>query len=90
LERDGLVTRLVDPKDARATLIDITDAGRAWREQQRRHPHERVAEVVDTLRAEEELELSLAMCAALPVLEQLSRNAALQWREWHVATVLSG
>ncbi|MFZ0906026.1 MAG: MarR family transcriptional regulator [Mycobacterium sp.] len=30
LERDGLVVRLVDPDDARATLVDITGAGRAY------------------------------------------------------------
>jgi DNA-binding MarR family transcriptional regulator len=29
LERDGLVVRLIDPDDGRATLVDITDGQRA-------------------------------------------------------------
>jgi DNA-binding MarR family transcriptional regulator len=28
MEREGLVVRLIDPEDARATLVDITAAGR--------------------------------------------------------------
>src|SRR6202021_3282827 len=31
LEREGLVVRLIDPEDGRATLVAITDAGRALR-----------------------------------------------------------
>ena len=31
LEREGLVIRLIDPEDARATLVAITDAGSALR-----------------------------------------------------------
>ena len=31
MEREGLVIRLIDPEDARATLVDVTDAGRALR-----------------------------------------------------------
>src|ERR1700740_2109042 len=33
LERDGLVVRLIDSEDARATLVTITDAGRALRDE---------------------------------------------------------
>ena len=29
MEREGLVVRLIDPEDGRATLVAITDAGRA-------------------------------------------------------------
>src|ERR1700739_3069361 len=33
LEREGLVVRLIDPEDARGTLVAITDAGLALRAQ---------------------------------------------------------
>jgi DNA-binding MarR family transcriptional regulator len=36
MEREGLVVRLVDPEDARATLVDITAAGRALRARRQR------------------------------------------------------
>jgi DNA-binding MarR family transcriptional regulator len=75
MEREGLVVRLIDPEDARATLVDITAAGRAvWAElyQSRR---ERLAELLDNLSPDEEATLGLAMRVALPLIEQLTRHA---------------
>jgi DNA-binding MarR family transcriptional regulator len=76
LERDGLLARLVDPGDARATLVEITDAGRALRAELRQSQHERLGELLDTLSAHDEATLSLAMRVALPLLRQLTRHAA--------------
>lgn len=76
LEREGLVIRLIDPEDARATLVDITAAGRALREDLRRSQHERLGELLDTLSPQDEATLSLAMRVALPLIEQLTRQAA--------------
>jgi DNA-binding MarR family transcriptional regulator len=76
LEREGVVIRLIDPEDARATLVDITAAGRALREDLRRSLHERLGELLDTLSPQDEATLSLAMRVALPLIEQLTRQAA--------------
>jgi DNA-binding MarR family transcriptional regulator len=76
LERDGLVVRLVDPDDARATLVAITDAGRALRDEQHQSTHERMVELLDGLPSDDQATLALAMRVALPLLQQLTRNAA--------------
>jgi DNA-binding MarR family transcriptional regulator len=76
LERDGLLARLVDPEDARATLVEITGAGRALRAGLRQSQHERLGELLDVLSAHDEVTLSLAMRVALPLLRQLTRHAA--------------
>jgi DNA-binding MarR family transcriptional regulator len=76
LEREGLVIRLIDPGDARATLVDITGAGRALRAELRQSQHERLAELLDTLSPHDEATLSLAMRVALPLLQQLTQRAA--------------
>ena len=76
LERDGLVVRLVDPEDARATLVAITDAGRALRAELHQSAHERMAELLDRLSADDQATLALAMRVATPLLEQLTRDAA--------------
>lgn len=76
MEREGLVVRLVDPDDARATLVDITDAGRVLRAQLHQSVRERLAELLDTLPPHDEATLGLAMRVALPLIEELTRHAA--------------
>jgi DNA-binding MarR family transcriptional regulator len=90
LEREGLVIRRIDPTDARAMLVEITDAGRKLRGELRQSQHERMAEVLDTLTPENELTLSQAMCAALPVLEHLSRGTVPDRRAGRAVTALTG
>jgi DNA-binding MarR family transcriptional regulator len=75
MEREGLVVRLIDPDDARATLVDITDQGVALRERLLQYQHERLAELLDTLNPDEQATLALAMRVALPLIEQLTRHA---------------
>ena len=76
LEREGLVVRLIDPEDARATLVAITDAGRALRAEQHHSAHERMAELLDRLSADDQATLALAMRVAMPLLQQLTPDAA--------------
>ena len=76
MEREGLVVRLVDPEDGRATLVAVTDAGRALHAEQRQSTHERVAELLDRLSADDQAALALAMRVAVPLLHQLTRDAA--------------
>jgi DNA-binding MarR family transcriptional regulator len=76
LERQGLVIRLIDPEDARGTLVAITDAGLVLRAELLQSVHERVAELVDRLSADDQATLALAMRVATPLLEQLTRDAA--------------
>jgi DNA-binding MarR family transcriptional regulator len=90
LEREGLVIRRIDPTDARAMLVEITDAGRKLRGELRQSQHERMAEVLDTLTPENELTLSQAMCAALPVLEHLGRGTVPDRRAGRAVTALTG
>ena len=78
LERDGLVVRLIDPDDARATLVDLSDAGHALLAELRRLRRDRLAQQLDTLSPHDEVTLSLAMRVALPLLHQLSSSAAEQ------------
>ena len=75
LERAGLVVRLIDPDDGRATLVDITDAGRALRAQLRQTQRDNLAELLEALSPDDEATLSLAMRVAAPLLDKL-RNAA--------------
>ena len=76
MEREGLVVRLIDPEDARATLVEITPAGRAVWAELKVSRRERLAELLDTLSPDEEATLGLAMRVALPLIEQLTRHAA--------------
>jgi DNA-binding MarR family transcriptional regulator len=76
MEREGLVVRLIDPEDGRATLVAITDAGRALRAEQRQSVRERMAELLDKLSADNQATLALAMRVAMPLLQQLTRDAA--------------
>jgi DNA-binding MarR family transcriptional regulator len=76
MEREGLVVRLIDAKDARATLVAITDAGRALRDELHQSVHERMAELLDRLSADDQATLALALRVATPLLQQLTRDAA--------------
>ena len=76
MEREGLVVRLIDPEDARATLVAITDAGRALRDELHQSLHEHMAELLDGLSADDQATLALAMRVATPLLQQLTRDAA--------------
>ena len=76
LEREGLVVRLIDPEDARATLVAITDAGRALRDELHQSLHEHMAELLDRLPPDDQATLALAMRVAMPLLQQLTRDAA--------------
>jgi DNA-binding MarR family transcriptional regulator len=76
MEREGLVVRLMDPEDGRATLVAITNVGRALRAEQRQSVHERMAQLLDRLSAEDQATLALAMRVATPLLRQLTRDAA--------------
>jgi DNA-binding MarR family transcriptional regulator len=76
MEREGLVVRLIDPEDARATLVAITDAGRALQDELHLAGRERMAELLDRLSADDRAALALAMRVAMPLLQQLTRDAA--------------
>jgi DNA-binding MarR family transcriptional regulator len=76
LEQQGLVVRLIDPDDARATLVDLTEAGHAFLAELRQLRRDRLAQLLDTLPPHDEATLSLAMRVALPLLEQLTARAA--------------
>jgi DNA-binding MarR family transcriptional regulator len=76
LERDGLVVRLIDPNDARATLVDLSQAGHAFLAELRQLRRARLAELLDTLSPHDEATLSLAMRVAVPLLQQLTSRAA--------------
>ena len=76
LERDGLVVRLIDPDDGRATLVDITDAGQALQAQQRQTQRDNLAELLEALSPDDEATLSLAMRVAVPLLDKLGNVAA--------------
>jgi DNA-binding MarR family transcriptional regulator len=76
LEREGLVTRLVDPEDARGTLVAITADGRAVRAELHRSQNQRLGELLDTLSAQDQTTLGFAMHVAWPLLQQLTEHAA--------------
>ena len=76
MDREGLVVRLIDPEDGRGTLVAITDAGRALRSERHQSAQERMAELLDRLSADDQATLALAMRVAMPLLQQLTRDAA--------------
>jgi DNA-binding MarR family transcriptional regulator len=76
LQREGLVTRLSDPQDARATLVDITARGRARRVKLQKSIHDRLVALLDMLPAESRATLSLAMRVAAPLIDQLTQLAS--------------
>jgi DNA-binding MarR family transcriptional regulator len=88
MDREGLVVRLIDPEDGRATLVAITDAGRALRSERHQSAHERMAELLDRLSADDQAMLALAMRVAMPMLQQLTRDAAEHPQSEPAATAL--
>ncbi len=76
LERAGLVTRLIDPEDARATLVAITETGLALRDELHQSLHQRMAELLGTLPADDQATLALALRVAAPLLQRLTLEAA--------------
>jgi DNA-binding MarR family transcriptional regulator len=75
LERQGLATRINDPKDGRAALVNITNAGRALLAARRRARPDRLAELLKAVSAEDEAALTLAAHVALPIIRRLVHNA---------------
>jgi DNA-binding MarR family transcriptional regulator len=71
LERHGLVTRVDDPEDGRVALVGLSGAGRALRADQQRERRDRLAELLTALPAEDQAQLNLAMCVALPIIRRL-------------------
>src|SRR6478672_3510507 len=75
LQRQGLATRINDPEDGRAALVNITNAGRALLNARRRDRRDRLAELLMALSPEDEATLTLAMHVALPIIRRLIHNA---------------
>jgi DNA-binding MarR family transcriptional regulator len=76
LDREGLVTRLIDANHAQATLVAISESGSALRAQLRQSLGERLVDLLSTSSPEEQARLGLAMRVAPPLLQQLTLNAA--------------
>jgi DNA-binding MarR family transcriptional regulator len=75
LERQGLVARVADPEDGRATLVEVTDHGQEVIDDRRRVRRQRLDELLETLTPEEANALWLSAHVALPVLWRLVANA---------------
>ncbi|HWC80406.1 MAG TPA: MarR family transcriptional regulator [Pseudonocardiaceae bacterium] len=75
LERQGLVTRVDDPDDKRASLVALTGSGRALLADRHRNRRHRITELLATLPAGDTATLRLAMHAALPVVRRLAETA---------------
>jgi DNA-binding MarR family transcriptional regulator len=75
LEREDLVARFTDPRDGRATLVDITASGRTQRLHLRRSVRGRMIELLEALAVEDQATLNLAMRAASPHINLLTQLA---------------
>ncbi|MTD53328.1 MarR family transcriptional regulator [Amycolatopsis sp. RM579] len=75
LERQGLVTRISDPEDGRASLVALTESGRALLQERRRIHRERLAGLIATLPAEDAAALRLAISVIQPVVGRLTETA---------------
>jgi DNA-binding MarR family transcriptional regulator len=75
LERQGLVVRVRDPEDGRASLIAISDAGRTLVANRLRDRHDRLADLLATLSPEDDASLRLAMHVARPIVRRLIETA---------------
>jgi DNA-binding MarR family transcriptional regulator len=76
LHEDGLVNRIRDPHDGRATLIEITPSGRERRAQPERVVRNPVIELLNALPVEDQASLSEAMRVASPLIEPLAQLPA--------------
>jgi DNA-binding MarR family transcriptional regulator len=76
LQREGLVTRLNDPQDARVTLVDITARGHAHRVKLQKSVYDRLIELLDRLPDDSRVTLRLAMRVAAPFIDQLTELAS--------------
>jgi DNA-binding MarR family transcriptional regulator len=65
MERDGLVRRRPDPRDRRATIVSITDAGRRSFHEGRRQQASAIAHVFEALDLDQRLALEDALGALL-------------------------
>lgn len=90
LESQGLVARLADPEDGRATLIGITAHGREFIEDRKRTRRQRLDELMATLSPEDENALWLAARVAFPVLQRLIDNAEAPSDDWPGTPVMTG
>ncbi len=75
LERQGLVVRVRDPEDGRASLIALSDAGRTLVANRLRDRHDRLAELLATLSPEDDASLRLAMNVTRPIIRRLIETA---------------
>jgi len=75
LQRQGLATRINDPEDGRAALVNITNAGRALLDARRRDRRDRLAALLMAVSPEDEATLTLAAHVALPIIRRLIHNA---------------
>lgn len=75
LERQGLLARLADPEDGRASLIAITGTGQRLLDERQQTRRERLAKLLETLSEGEQTALRQSARAAAPVLNQLVNNA---------------
>ncbi|GAA3551102.1 MarR family transcriptional regulator [Amycolatopsis ultiminotia] len=75
LERQGLVRRVKDPHDGRASLIALSDAGRTPVATRLRDRRDRLAELLGTLSPEDDASLRLAMNVARPIIQRLIETA---------------
>jgi DNA-binding MarR family transcriptional regulator len=77
LERNDLVTRLPDAEDGRVAMVAITEEGTRILADRRQVRRDRLAELLETLTADEARALALAAEVALPILRRLTWNADL-------------
>ncbi|MBB4689197.1 MarR family winged helix-turn-helix transcriptional regulator [Amycolatopsis jiangsuensis] len=75
LERQEFVVRVSDPEDGRASLVALTESGRAVLAQRRAHRRKRIADLVASLPEQEAAALELAINVALPALRRLADTA---------------
>src|SRR5262245_16453496 len=70
-ERRGLIERALDPTGGRASLVVVTDAGRALLREQRHMLRVRRAERLSALDADQQAALELATQVTLPIIARL-------------------
>jgi DNA-binding MarR family transcriptional regulator len=72
LEAEGLVLRSSDPADARVSLVDVSDAGRAWIEETRRRRDQWLAGRLADTDADERAALAKTIATFERILEDPS------------------